>query len=137
MSDNRLAATLALPKQVHIHPAVHVSRLKAYKGETSADGDPTPEAAAKDFGVEPEQAEAENRAGTDPQIETILGWRNVESTRPPHQVLRQEFLVKWTGREDADNTWLSRTALGDHRHQAENFMEAGYLDDEPAVRKRR
>ena len=61
----------------------------------------------------------------------------MENSRPPHQVLRQEFLVAWKGHDDADNTWLSKTALGKDKDRAIFMADAGYLDEEAAVRKPR
>ena len=136
-ADNDLAATLRLPAGVRIHPTVHVSRLKKYRGPRHPDGAPVEEATAKDFGVQDDNTEEEDRRGADLEIETVIAWRNVERARPPHQVFRQEFLVKWKGREDSDNTWVSRSALGDHKDQADYLKDAGYLDEEAAARKAR
>ena len=104
MSENHLAATLELPKGVRIHPIVHVNRWKPYKGETSPDGQPVAEQAAKYFGIESEPLNAGNRAQEELQIETILAWRDVHSIRAPHKVMRQELLVNWSGQGDEDNT---------------------------------
>ena len=137
LSSNGLAATLRLPRGVRIHPTVHVNRLKAYEGDKQPDGAPTEEAQAKDFGVEDDHAEENNRRDENLEVDAVIAWRKVESTRTPHKTLRAEFLVKWKGRENSDNTWVSRTALKGHKDQADYLLDAGYLDEEPAVRKAR
>ena len=137
LSANRLAATLRLPSTVRINPTVHVSRLKIYKGDKRPDGTPK-ETSPAEMHVEDEGREEDDQAREDLIVEGIIAWRNVERIKPPHKVIRQEFLVKWRGRGEEDNTWIAKSKL-DREDQARalSSMEAGYLDDEPPVRKAR
>ena len=137
MSDDGLAATLRLPSTVRIHPTVHVNRLKAYKGDYDASGAPK-SASPPEFGVEDEAVDDDEAIDTsDLRIEGIVAFRKVHSTKEPHALLRHEYLVKWAGHEDSDNTWLSRTALKDEQEHAIYLENAGYLDEEESVQKPR
>ena len=137
MSENGLAATLQLPRNVRLHPTVHVSRLRISKGRRNPDGTPEelpPEATI----VEDETEDAEAPARTrDLEIETVIAWRNVERQSPPHKVFRQEFLVQWRGQDSDSNTWISKSSLKGEQDRWLWFVEAGYLDEAPAVRKSR
>ena len=84
-----------------------------------------------------EQADLCLFGGENLEIETIVAYRNVESAKEPHKVLRQELLVKWKDREETDNTWVSKSSLKKDQARAEHLVDAGYLDEEPAVRKAR
>ena len=64
-------------------------------------------------------------------------YQNVLSTKPPHKVLRQEFLVHWQNRHESDNTWVSKTALGEDKERWLYFLDEGYLDEEEPIKKPR
>ena len=136
MEPDGLAATLQLPRGVRIHPTVHVDQLKKFHGRMTAVGVPI-DVNAEEFDVEDEHADDEERQAEELEIATIIAVRNVERVRPPHDVIRQEYLVAWKGREDEDNTWLSKSALQKDKHRAQFLEESGYLDEEPPVRKAR
>ena len=136
MTEDGLAATLQLPSTVRIHPTVHVNRLKAYKGDYDADGIPR-NRGPPEFGVEDEAQEDDAIDTTELTIESIIAVRDVLSTKAPHKLLRREYLVKWRGHEDSDNTWLSKTALKDEEQHALYLENAGYLDEEESVHKAR
>ena len=135
MNVSGLAATLELPRGVKVHSTINVSRLKRYEGDRLPDGTPV-ERARGDFDVEDDHVE-EASPTQNLEVETVIAWRDVEASKPPHRVLRQEYLVKWQGHEDDDNTWVARSALKNEQEKWFFFKEAGYLDEEPSVRKPR
>ena len=131
MSDDGLAATLRLPPSVHIHPTVHVSRIRAYLGDHAEDEEPKT--------ADPEELQVEDehqRPDTaDLEIEDIIASRKVLATTD-RRFLRNEFLVKWKGREESDNTWMKLSAIDKEWAQsALNNMRAGYLDEGEDVQK--
>ena len=128
------AATLKLPPNVRTHPTVSVTRLKHWHGKKSLRG--VPEDATKEpIAVEEDRHEPdqEHEATGPEEIKFVEAYRNVERSKPPHEVIRQEFLVSWIGRGPESDAWVTASRLGKER--AEREMEQGYLDEQPAVRK--
>ena len=131
MKANGLAATLKLPPSVKIHPTIHVSRLKAFRGKQPKETYLTPEPIAV------EDAATDTRVVGPPRIDTVIAVRNVERANAPHNVMRKEFLVKWEGQDESSNSWVSLSALGKEKERALYLDSAGFLDEAEAIRKPR
>ena len=106
------AAVLELPRQVRVHPTIHVSRLQAYRGRVGLDGRPLELKKQRAFPstiVEDEQAEDLDVG----EVERIISFRDVFNNRRRTQQMRREFLAKFVGHSESDNSWLTVEQLRD------------------------
>jgi hypothetical protein len=87
IDQERDNVTLDLPATIRIHPTFHVSLLRPYQDPTK--DFPTRPAPPRPPPIDPENQEYE--------IEEIL------ASRKRHK--RQEYLVKWLGYPESENTW--------------------------------
>ena len=108
------AAKLELPPKVRVHPNINVSRLKAYKGRLGTDGRPLELArqrATPQMVVDDEHVEQLNLDS----VEDIIASRDVYHVKRRKEHLRREYLVKFQGQSDEDNSWLTVDQLGSPR----------------------
>lgn len=90
---NPVAYKLELPASLKIHPVFHASLLKAYlPGRVSPP--PPPEIVDDEFEWE---------------VEAVLAHKEVQTGRKKNRartpVFKRQYLVKWLGYDEANNTW--------------------------------
>ena len=91
-----VAYKLKLPEDWRIHPVFHISQLKGVVGN-----------------VEREQ-EILVQGGSKFEVDSIVGMRIVKGTR--------QFLVKWKGYEDFNNTWVPEAELGNAKEAVRDYF---------------
>jgi hypothetical protein len=91
---NAVAYKLELPASLKIHPVFHVSLLKQYERSGRVQPPPVPELVDGELEYE---------------VETILAHRDVQVRRKRNRartpVLQRQYLVKWQGYDESNNTW--------------------------------
>lgn len=91
---NDVAYKLDLPASLKIHPVFHVSLLKPYKPGGCVQPPPVPELIDGEMEYE---------------VEAILAHRDVQVRRKRNRartpVLQRQFLIKWKGYDESNNTW--------------------------------
>jgi hypothetical protein len=95
---NPVAYKLELPSDWHIHNVFHVSQLRPCYGDT------------------PREQELLVDGVLEFEVEKILGHRVVRD--------RDQYLVKWKGYEDYNNTWLDELALGNAQDALQDFLRS-------------
>jgi len=109
---NGSAYKLELPESLkNLHHTFHVSLLKRYHPDTSTKQKSPP--APLDF-----------EDGTrEYEIESLLGHRRYRNQR--------QYLVKWKGYDDVDNSWLSASEI--HTELRKEYHDQLRFEDEPAT----
>lgn len=93
-----VAYQLDLPSDWHIHDVFHVSQLKPSYGDT------------------PRAAELLVDGILEYEVEKILAHRVVKN--------RSQYLVKWLGYEDYNNTWLDELELSNAQEAIQDFLSS-------------
>ena len=101
------AATLILPKSVRISPTINVSRLKVYLGRVGPDGKPLESAKQPTLIVEDEHEEEADLG----EVEAVRAYRDVFHATRRNEQLRREFLVKFAGAAEENNSWLTEPQM--------------------------
>lgn len=93
---NEVAYKLSLPPNLNIHPVFHVSLLKPYQHGGRVQPPPVPELIEGELEYE---------------VESILAHRDVQVRRKKNRaktpVLARQYLIKWKGYDESNNTWES------------------------------
>jgi hypothetical protein len=91
---NEVAYKLELPASLKIHPVFHVSLLKPYNKSGRVQPPPLPDLIEGELEFE---------------VEAILAHRDVQVRRKRNRsktpVLERQFLIKWLGYDESNNTW--------------------------------
>eukprot|EP00882_Tetradesmus_deserticola_P001192 GHRQ01001290.1.p1 GENE.GHRQ01001290.1~~GHRQ01001290.1.p1 ORF type:complete len:1007 (-),score=112.72 GHRQ01001290.1:2410-5226(-) len=91
---NEVAYKLTLPPSLKIHPVFHVSLLKPYQPGGRVQPPPVPELIEDELEYE---------------VEFVLAHRDVQVRRKRNRartpVLRRQYLIKWRGYDNSNNTW--------------------------------
>jgi hypothetical protein len=95
---NEVAYKLTLPPSLNIHPVFHVSLLKGYQQGGRVHPPPVPELIEGELEYE---------------VEYILAHRDIQIERKRNRartpVLKRQYLIKWKGYDESNNTWESES----------------------------
>ena len=108
------AATLELPPKVRIHPTINVSRLEAYTGRVRPNGVPEQRARVPFVIIDADSSDDPDTAG---QVERVIAFRDVYSSRRRNLILKREYLCQHKGDVVEDSSWRDAVELREPRVQ--------------------
>ena len=117
-----VAFKLRLPKHMRVHNVFHVSMLKPYRRDGSVQPPPPPDIIDGEFEYE---------------VETVLAHRErkLRGKKKGKKVTR-EYLVKWLGYNDENNTWEPEDNLENARERLQEYWVNHGVQPTPPVVQR-
>jgi hypothetical protein len=118
-----VAFKLRLPKHMRIHNVFHVSLLKPYKRDGPVQPPPPPDIIDDEFEYE---------------VEAVLAHRErrVRSRKKSKKIAR-EYIVKWVGYGDINNTWEPEEHLEHARERLQEYwVNHGVVANPPEVQRK-
>jgi hypothetical protein len=112
--------TLDLPKDSKIHPRFHVKRLEPADPATPLQ---------RTFHYEPEE-------DTIFFVEDLKGYREFRGQDPQDSDLYQEWLVKWRGYPESENTWEPEANLQTCQQELRKYRKQHHLPQYTGTKKR-
>ena len=100
-----VAFKLRLPKSMRIHDVFHVSLLKPYRSDGNVQPPPPPEVIDGELEYE---------------VEAVLAHREKKGRG---RQIKREYLIKWVGYEDINNTWEPEDNLEHAREALQTYWD--------------
>jgi hypothetical protein len=108
---NEVAYKLTLPPSLKIHPVFHVSLLKPYQQSGRVQPPPVPELIEGELEFE---------------VESVLAHRDIQVRRKRNRartpVLQRQYLIKWKGYDESNNTWEPERNCGNCKDKIDEYF---------------